>query len=152
MSCGHVYSSNLRKTATAHALGRGYGCLLWVRILVKVLPSRLLSCVQYRFILHRDISRVYSTGSDDVFMHTGIKRDHYLIQYWTIFITSYGVNNAKNTRLEFCRNSFCFVQFSLLVLNSGYMAYQNPLFAIMGYGTIDLFGINKQRTITQSYS
>ena len=37
-----------------------YRCLSWYWSLVKVLPSKLLHCVQYRVILHRNIYRVES--------------------------------------------------------------------------------------------
>ena len=37
-----------------------YGCLLWVRSLVRILSSKLLYCVQYHAISYCDKSRVYS--------------------------------------------------------------------------------------------
>ena len=56
ISRGHCYFNNSPKTA----IYRPLGCLSWIRNLVEVLPAKLLCCVQYRVILHNDISRVYS--------------------------------------------------------------------------------------------
>ena len=49
--------------STQSSPGRAkYGCLSWVRRMTSVLLSKLLCCVQYRVILHRDMSGVYSTS------------------------------------------------------------------------------------------
>ena len=60
ISRGHFYFNNLRKTAIARPLGRGMAVLREFEIW-----SKLLYCVQYRVILCRDISRVYSISIFD---------------------------------------------------------------------------------------
>ena len=57
----------------------------WVPSLTEVLPSNSLHCVQYRTILHHDISRVYSQGR---WMHTWVNPTNVHTRCRTILMVS----------------------------------------------------------------
>ena len=48
------FLTNIHKRhSTAHLLGQGFGCLLWIQHLIDILPQFLQSFMQYLIILDR---------------------------------------------------------------------------------------------------